>query len=325
MATNCKGTEATIVDFKSVTPEKVSVDLYGGKPLFGGREKPLRAIEVWCSLANSKEACPFRAKGQCLCVTDGFASTSCPYGRTSVTKGYTSRARKYLSFRNRYTEDPVYSALKQPSGDAFRVTRIGGYVAISMPYVTVIYDPKHAESEYARCRYGKDGNVIVSPKVALSIVRIRTWIPVEEVDASVFEALTRLLPRRLFDYTTINEYRDKEVPVMMEDLRLEWPEMYEEVVGANPELGEKEVDYRGRRARILTLKDGTELMTKKNRFVLDVQAATLTCSEYHDSLISGVGSVRARGDAALVLHVRDDDSIEVTDNDWVIPGHTVFV
>lgn len=78
-------------------------------------------------------------------------------------------------------------------------------------------------------------------------------------------------------------------------------------------------------SKLLTADDGTELMTKKNRFVLDVQAATLTCSEYHDSLISGVGSVRARGDAALVLHVRDDDSIEVTDNDWVIPGHTVFV
>lgn len=312
-------------------PEKVTVDLYGGKPVFGkGKEKPLRAHEVWCSLPGSKTECPFRAKGKCLCVTSGFSSTRCPYGKTTVIRGYTSRAKKYLEFRRRYEEDPAYSTLDQPSGDAFHVARIGGYVAIAMPYTNVAYDPQRRRADDDAYRYGRNGNVIVAAEdVGFFSLCDRVWIPVEDIDASVFVALGKLVPRERYNRVKIKEYQEKVVPAMIEELRLEWPEMYDEVIAQCPEMAGRQVDHRGRKALILTLRDGIAIRmdssVRKDEFVLDTKAATLTCTGYHDSLILGLGSVRARGDATLILHVREGDEIEIQDNSWVVPGKTMFV
>lgn len=60
----------------------------------------------------------------------------------------------------------------------------------------------------------------------------------------------------------------------------------------------------------------------------DIAYATLTCGtcvKYYNAFISGLEGVKARGDATLILHVGKKDEIEIVDNDWVVPGHTVFV
>lgn len=314
-------------DATGITPEKVTVDLYGGKPLIGGgRETPLRAHEVWCSLPDSATACPFCAHGSCLCVTSGFSNTSCPYGKVNVTKGYTSRARKYWTFRSRYEEDPAYSALRHPSPNAFHVAHVGDYVAIEIPAGFVAYDPQRRFTERNYPRYGRDGNVIVSSETN-SMFASRTWVPMRDMDSSVYVALCKLKPRRMLDCSVIKEYQSKVVPLIVETLRCDFPEAYDAVMEQLPELRDRHVDYRGKRALILTLRDGSIIHERrsKNNFVLDVESATLTCREYHNALILGLGSIKARGDATLTLHVGEKDEIEVEDNDWIVPGHTVFV
>lgn len=314
-------------------PERITVGLYGGKPLFGGKEAPLRAEETLCSLRDSASACPFRKNGLCLCVTDGFKYISCPYGSIHSHKGYTSRARKYGEFRRKWQNDPVYAKLRQPSRDTFTVARIGAFVALEVPYATIEYDPDRdtpARPMFGNWRCGKGGEesgpVFVSDRANISFGTERVWLPAEVVDASMFVALCSVRPRRLMDDSIISDYKEKVVPAIVADLKATWPEMWEAVVAELPDLAETERDHVGRTARLLTLKDGIAIYDGSgNTFTLDIEARELRCDKYKNALILGLGSARAKGDATLVMKVEENDTIEVADNDWVIPGRTLFV
>ena len=91
--------------------KKINVDLYGGKGLFGGRETPLEAEEIFC---DRYEQCTYHQAGKCL-KCRSFLAPTCKFGRTNTIKGYTSRARKYYTFKSKYQNDEVYSKLKYPN------------------------------------------------------------------------------------------------------------------------------------------------------------------------------------------------------------------
>ena len=76
---------------------KINVNLYGGKSLFGGKESPLEADEIYCDRADK---CSFYADDKCLRCRS-FLAPVCKFGKNSVIKGYTSRATKYYDFKEK--------------------------------------------------------------------------------------------------------------------------------------------------------------------------------------------------------------------------------
>lgn len=48
--------------------DKINVDLYGGKSIFGGRETPLEAEITYC---DKYKVCSFYKKGKCFRQEDG--------------------------------------------------------------------------------------------------------------------------------------------------------------------------------------------------------------------------------------------------------------
>src|SRR5574344_1673195 len=109
---------------------KINVDLYGGKSIFGGKESPLEADEIYCDRADR---CSFYADGKCLRCR-GFLAPKCKFGSNSVIKGYTSRAAKYYDFKRKYEKDEFYNKLHYPSELA---AVIGDCLYLNLKYTLV--------------------------------------------------------------------------------------------------------------------------------------------------------------------------------------------
>ena len=68
--------------------EKINVQLYGGRSVFGGRETPLEADIIYC---DCKDKCSLYKNGNCLNCRVLFGD-QCKKGSVETIKGYTSRA-----------------------------------------------------------------------------------------------------------------------------------------------------------------------------------------------------------------------------------------
>ena len=114
--------------------QKINVALYGGKGIFGGRETPLEADIIHC---DKSDVCSFYKQQKCLNLRSPL-SPYCKFGKRQTVKGYTSRAKKYYTFREKYTKDEVYSKLKYPQDWA--VASIGDYILLNLIWLTVEKD-----------------------------------------------------------------------------------------------------------------------------------------------------------------------------------------
>ena len=292
--------------------------------------------EISCSLSD----CPLRERGICLYVgCSGLAEIArdavCPYGsvrKVACTAGDSSgSASSPQSLKRRYEKNPLFNALSAPSSNIpIAVAKIGAHVMLGLPYVRIEYDPEHALPEAIDCGYrqaiagrrvGRDQSIVVYGGGYSSYAC--TFLPISAVDETLFVALAdiEIVPQRRH-----SEYRTLAIPIMMEELKEALPDVYAKVIEKDSSLACMTVDYRGRNARILTLRDGIKLGSKKNPFRLDIASKTLRCDVYTGKINNnGIGTVAARGEATVVLSVAEGDSIEVLDNSWVIPGKTQFV
>src|SRR5699024_5297296 len=83
--------------------------LLGGKNIFGGREKPLEARVVKCSAFKE---CSLYQEGKCLDVYGYYTGASCKHGEVRRIKGYTTRAKKYYEFKNKWKSHQNYNKLE---------------------------------------------------------------------------------------------------------------------------------------------------------------------------------------------------------------------
>lgn len=98
----------------------IDVYLTGGKSIFGGKESPLEAHEIYCDNCDN---CSLYKNKQCLNHCTPFASPRCKLGSVINTKGYTSRAKKYSDFKSRYTSNDKYNCLTYPNTKKFSYYR----------------------------------------------------------------------------------------------------------------------------------------------------------------------------------------------------------
>ena len=90
----------------------IDVYLTGGKSIFGGKESPLEAHEIYCDNCDN---CSLYKNKQCLNHCTPFALPHCKLGSVINTKGYTSRAKKYSDFKSKYTSNDKYNCLTYPN------------------------------------------------------------------------------------------------------------------------------------------------------------------------------------------------------------------
>lgn len=291
-----------------MSEQKVNVCLYGGKSILSRKETPLSVDITYCDAA---EECPLRTEGKCLLATRVSFDT-CKHGRIERHKGYTSRARKYGQFRERYESDPLYNALDEPQDNVLIFT-IGKDAFVKLGLIGLEYDPNGGRKEY-KGNPTSHGMYVCDPWLGEKSL----WVPIDALDADFFERVCKYRPRAFIDNLEIKDFQQKHVPMIVNVLKNALPDVYAELVQRCPELAQRKLDHRGRYAKALTLKDGSRL-TDCHGNVFVKQGNHITCDCYSNVLV-GVDGMKAKGDATLTIKIDAGAYVEVKDNGWVTEG-----
>ena len=264
--------------------DKITVNLYGGKGIFGGRETPLRAEIVYCDKHNS---CALYKNGCCLNVTAPF-SCKCKFGRIETVKGYTSRAMKYHEFRHRYTSDAVYGKLNYPKN--CKVVLINNYVFIDVTFAKVV------KNENGECCINSTG-----------FGSGASWVEEDKLTVDLLYRLCTYRPQAIMG-GTIQDYANKKIPEMLFQLKREMPEFYKDFVTEHPEF-DYEPDYVGKTAYINTLVKGCTVTEDRHDFKFDGEY--LICDKYK------YGFMPFDAPAYIKIKVTDDMKCKITSNSQV--------
>lgn len=225
--------------------EKINVSLYGGKGILGGKETPLEADEIFCDMSGK---CSFFQMGKCLRCRS-FMSPSCKFGKTITTKGYTSRAAKYYSFKEKYKGDANYNKLSYPSELA---SVMGDYLYIFTQYVNV-----HERTERDE-KWKQDINGYIVDNCGFGSNYV--FIPLDKVTNELLLSIFSYRPTALMG-GVITDWGKKRVPQILQDMKKCAPTIYENFVSKHPEY-KYEPDYIGKRAFIDSLKPGATFKFK---------------------------------------------------------------
>lgn len=279
---------------------KICVGLYGGKSIFGGKETPLEGDTIYCECPDK---CSLYKEGKCLCVRR--LGIKCPNGTVTTEKGYTSRARKYGAFRQKYTGDETYAKLKSPIHNKFAI--VGDYYWFNGGYV--------------RARKAKENDStsrVVSGYVLLCDTAISEYcIPVAEMNVELLQAILSYAPRNLCGQS-LERYYLEYVADILKEMQEIAPEMYQELTEKYPEYkSEKYIpNYVGRYAYTRTLRDGCTIHDGRGNVGV-LKDGKIYCDNFKGIVPFGGES------ASVVIELGETSTIEITDNSQVCEG-TIF-
>ena len=292
--------------------EKICVNIYGGKSIFGGKETPERAEVISCERCTE---CSLYKAGKCLLVTAPLTCYRCPYGKMQEVKGYTSRAAKYSEWHRKWRNDETYGKLGSIGKTYF--ARIGEYYFLNLSYFSIRpknekddwetqyldYRPKEGitDKKWAVVRFGKTCNIFKK----------------EELTVSLLNLLLSYKPYAMFG-GEIKDYQQKTVPFILQAIKKTAPELFADLIKEYPEYENRIPDYKNRYAYIHTLKGGTVLKDcHGSKWTLSEDRKTLTCDSY-SALLPFSGR-----NATVSMPVTDKMAVKIEDNDWVTED-TVF-
>lgn len=283
--------------------EKINVGLYGGKGIFSGKETPLEADEIYCDRANQ---CTFYAENTCLRCRSPLAP-SCKFGETKCTKGYTSRAKKYHSFKSKYEKDEMYRKLKYPTK---LIAVMGDTLYMNLKYVLV----RKMRKDDDCWKEAANGYLIKDVGFCSGDV----FIPLSEV--------TNKLLYKIFSYKPcaimggiIKAYQEKVVPDILQDMKKVAPEIYKKFISEHPQYDLKP-NYIGKTAYINSLKPNTKFHHKNSEWIFDGEYISTANFDI------GLGSPWLWQDACradIKIKVNDKMTIEINDNS-IVDENTKF-
>lgn len=263
--------------------EKININLYGGKSIFGGRETPLNADITYCEKYKN---CSFYKKGKCFCA--GRIGPNCKFGNKQNIQGYTSRAIKYNDFKKKYREDECYSKLDEPNN---KIGKIEDVFVINMRYL-------HEEEGGG---YKIETNTFSHPLI---------YIQEKQFTKDLIKLICEGKPRTLFENEVIKSYQEKDVPRFLYELKTEFKEIYDELIKEYPEYKDKEMNFVGRKAYISTLEKNTELLDcHKN--IWKIENDEIVCYKWKTWLPFGKTPTETR------IKITDDMTYEITNNNQV--------
>lgn len=273
--------------------DKINVDLYGGKSIFGGRETPLEAEITYC---DKYKDCSFYKQGKCFSA--GRWQQNCKFGNKVRQKGYTSRAIKYNDFRDKYRNDECYNKLDEPNNT---IGKIEDTFVINVRYL----------HEKEGGGYGIETNIFSHPLI---------YINEKDFKNEVISLICDGQPRTFMDNAVIRDYQEKIVPRFLYELKTEFTDIYNSFITQYPEYREKQLNFVGRKAYIYSLRDGVELKSNYSdgtKFVKDGEYLK-SISNYKSSFLP----FNAK-EADIRLKIDKKMSVEITDNSMV-DENTVF-
>lgn len=277
----------------------INVGLYGGKGIFGGRETPLEADIIHC---DKYEKCSYYKNNTCLNVRALFSSY-CKFGRIQRVTGYTSRAKKYSEFREKWRNHDEYSKLRYPEK---KLGLIDGYVVIPYPFINL------TEKE--------NKTVEIDMKYFSSNT---SFISIESFTPHLINRICRHRPYAMMG-GEIKDYQNKYVPLFLAHLKEVMLDVYESFIREFPEY-EKDIDYRGRKAYLKTINPSHVLYTSVNypkfneKWFWDGEILT-----YESGYVDKVNIVKDYEVISFKIKPGDKTTIVISDNSQV-NENTVFV
>jgi len=277
----------------------IDVSLYGGKSIFGGRETPLEASIVSC---DKYESCSYYQNNQCLNMRS-FLSSSCKHGSRSDKKGYTSRARKYHEFQQKWKSHEKYNQLQYPPK---KLGVIDNEVVFPYPFIQLKKNEQHQW-------------IITDPGFGSSL----TFIPRNEFNVELIQRICSFKPQALMG-GTIKSYEEETIPLFLAHLKEVLPELYDQVIEFDSTLV-KTLDYVGRKALLSSLKPCVvEYQSRSNKkfnekWLWDGEHLTYQEGYISQPNIAGIEEI-----LSFTMKPKKDAIISITDNNQV-DKDTVFV
>lgn len=272
--------------------DKINVNLYGGKGLFGGKETALEADIIYCDKYNE---CTFYKENKCLRCRS-FLAPTCKFGKNSVIKGYTSRAKKYGIFKSQYTNDETYNKLHYPSNS---VAVIGDMLYMCLTHTSV---RERRETDEKR-KEAVEGYIIQDAGFGIGTA----FIPVSSVTPTLLYAIFSHKPRTIMG-GEITAYKEEVVPDIVQDLKKVVPDIYNNFVSEHPEY-DVVPNYVGKYAYIKTMVDGSELVDcHGDKYIL--KDGKLHCENMTHGIIPFHGE-----SAKIEVTIKDDSTYKITSNE----------
>ena len=277
---------------------KINVDLYGGKGIFGGRETPLEADEIFCDRFGQ---CTFYKEGKCLRCRS-FCSPTCKFGENNITKGYTSRAMKYRDFKIKYQSDEVYNKLSYPKK---LVAVMGDTLYMNLKFTLV---RKRIETDENWIR-DIDGYIISDVGFGSGGV----FIPIDEVTDDLLYAIFSYKPHAMMG-GVIENYQNEVVPEVLQDLKKVAPDIYNDFIVKHPEY-DIAPNYIGKKAYVNSLKPNTKFKYKGCEWLYDgeyVSTENFDIGIYSPWLIDGVkhSDVRMKVTDKMLFEINDNSIVD---------------
>lgn len=266
--------------------DKINVSLYGGKSIFGGKESPLRAEELYC---DKYKECSLYKNNCCLRLIP-LGGSPCEHGKINSITGYTSRAKKYSSFKTKYKTDEKYNKLKYPSNCL--IAKIGEDIYLDVIYTKVLWE--------------KDEYKVKSTQIFSKGV---SWIEEEKFNCDLLYKICSFKPYAM-NGELIRDYYEKQIPEMLQQLKKLLPELYKEFIIKYPEY-DITPNYIDKYAYIKTLvKDSILIDNNGNKLIFD--GKYLICDNWKSSFLPFYANT-----ANIKIEVTEDMLYKINDNSQV--------
>lgn len=282
--------------------QKINVNLYGGKGIFSGKERPLEADIIFCDKANK---CSLYKENKCLNCRS-LEGLCCREGKIETKKGYTSKAAKYYQFYNKYKSDECFHKLSYPNNF---VWLIDDTLYIKLCCVRV-YKPKEQENY----RVNKWGYVIEDNYFGTSYFTIK----LQEINVDLLSLIFSYKPSAFLGGTN-RTYQQKIVPNIIRELKTLVPKVYQDLVDRHSKYEKyiKNPDYVGKYALMKTLVDGSEIVDGHGNKAIK-KGDFLYCQNFKKGFVPFDGE-----SAECTIKIPDDKLYQITNNNqW--DENTIF-
>lgn len=266
----------------------IGTRFFGGHNWARQKNEALDVLKVFCCA----DSCTLRDEGKCACVPAILEQRRCcPFGKTEVVHGYKDTSPHYHEFRSRYESAPEHNAVKRPDATIFAKAD-DTYLFHHNDARLWRTDKGDAYSE----SYTFDTKVLSTMK--------------EDEDCASLLHMVLTHDSWMWSDKDRKRSRTDSGPRLLSAIKKIEPQLYMSLMTMYPDLDELVFDPIGKKARLATLVDGSEVMLDGQKWTK--MGMKISCSDYHASCAAHVFAT-----GAVVLDIDPDYMIEVQDASWI--------
>lgn len=271
----------------------VSWSYHDGTSLFSKKASPESLTKIFLKDSNDPVALEVAKTGKIALLNFGVRSDHDPYFYSSTIQGFTKKAKKYKElYYNMMEQYPDKHNIASTLNG--KLKPYGDYVYINIQFLDNYVNPWLPDFFY---------NKFFIKKSDLT------------VDAII--SLIKYKPQAAFG-GTIPSYQDTEIPALLLDLKIEFPQLYQDLMAASPiaaEIGSK-LTYKGKKAYVTTLLPGN----------VDLQLNSSKPKTYYwnGSYLAADVTLYDKSKAKELIQPSKETSVIIID-DSIVTNKTVFV